>query len=552
MTVTGERGALDDRSSQVAEALIEEARRRHRRRLVTIVAVVLLVAAGGLSYALVGNSGSTKPPLLTGSTPGIAPSASAPSRVPAPERALLVSCALDGLSPPMTSVPANASFTLFKSGISGSTPWSFWVSTTDRSAPIFAGIAGSGSSAVCISPGSWGGGQEFAQLPGQPVAFLFGYTPAQIVVVKGGGQLRQAALRLRNEPAPVREAALTKLRKTLHLRSVRLPVTRMTVVFNGIHASITPRPLGATSYRSLFAEVTGLRCASTASATTGIYESATLYAGSDQVSSSLGIVVGDGLNLPSGSAAKEAVVNSRSTLVSCGGILQPLENVASDLVPAPRQLRLAAMRTIDARSLLVSATAEHPLSARTWVTQVSTYSAPDRFAGPPPGGPYLTSPCGSEKGYARELVVIGATIYDVQQNCLAGRVLPSAPYGPTLERHSITGCYGLTAAQLLAFGDLLVQLHAGSHFQPVDSGYSFTAGLVAGVGAGSCSANNVGNKASVTGTITLAHGYVTSVTTTWLFPGCSPPGLSCHGTTTTKYTDFNSAPSVQVPNAKNS
>jgi hypothetical protein len=273
-------------------------------------------------------------------------------------------------------------------------------------------------------------------------------------------------------------------------------VTRISAILNGINVQMVPAPYKSSPDRLLFAEVTGFRCAPSITASAGIYYSYSVFAGHQNL-----YLGGNGSVNATGNG-----VNSRNTDVSCAAVILPLADLTSDLARAPAQLRLDALHTIESRSVEIREIVEHPLSARKWGTYASTYDSPDRFSSSGPNGPEV----------------------------------------PATEK----GCYGFTAAQVLAFSDLLITVHTGAHFQPIAGGYRYTSESAFGTLAseegwgGSCAQFDYANTASVQGTITVAHGYVTSVSTTLLYAGCTPPGPSCHATTTTAYSDFNAAPRV--------
>ena len=156
-------------------------------------------------------------------------------------QSLLVACATQSsnLAPP----PESTVFTSVRSGTTDGTPWALWFAV-QRGEIIFAMMSGTGGNALCI-PGA-GDSTNVAQpsdelgvgqLPGQPVAFVFGVV---------------------NDPA----------------------ITRAEATVMGISANVmlSPLPAPLPSSRYAFAEIEGLSCKSLAS--TGFSYSDSVYKGS--------------------------------------------------------------------------------------------------------------------------------------------------------------------------------------------------------------------------------------------------------------------------------
>jgi hypothetical protein len=487
LTIIREPEHLDRRDVPPSEALIEEARQRQRRRWLGTIISALLLIAGGTTYAIVtGGSGSNRVPPAGQANSNPANVASSVLSSTAVTPAEVADCALPTKEGGLyeKSLPANLKFVELRSGQVGTMQWSFWFANSTGGAPYESLVAGSGQGTLCVEAGSGGGGSNssygFAQLPGEPVAFVYGYA--------GFGP---------SNP-----------------RHDDQPLTRLTAVINGHHVLVTPTRVGKSSYGYLFAEVNGLRCVAPSDGSAGLYESEVEFSG--------GEIIGSG-------SSGGSVPNATNTGVYCGTAVPPLESLSADTANAPQPLRAAVLRTIRAADVSITAAVEHPLSARTWVTEDSTYQSPDRYQ-----GPYQPIHCGRDAGSSGPVagVVIGSERYRVQESCRDGRLIRTGSAAPKIEQSTIEGKDGLTAAQIAAFGDLLTDIHTASGFRQVADGYVYTSDLTQVDG------NYVRGGAPLIGTITVVNGYVTSITAL---------GPSCRYTSSTTFATHSGGALIKSP-----
>jgi hypothetical protein len=523
MTVVREQAHVHAPEPLATELLIEEARQRQlRRRRLTVIAT-LLVIAGGLSYAVVGgrSGGASVPPASHAIADPQLATALASTGV---TRAQIIACAsitTQGGPEAGKNVPSNLAFVLLKRGVVGTMRWSFWFGEPAGGAPFESIVAVSGAGDLCVEPDYWGGGPDgwdgIAQLPGKPIAFIFG------------------------------DVALTRPRGTPAIKPPYRPLSRITAVLNGRHASATATRVGSSPFAYLFTEVTGLRCASASDGSAGLYESEVDYAGNS--------VIGSGFDGPTGH-------NSTSTGVYCGVTVPPSASLQDDLAAAPQALRSAVLRTIGASDVSIVTAAEHPLSAHSWTKQDSTYQAPNRYQ-----GPYQPAHCGKVGGSSGPVVsvILDSTSYQVEENCFDGHVVLSdakgipryfcttpgrrsigstCQPGPKVEQDPVSGEEGLTAAEVAAFGSLLTTIHTATHFAPVAGGFAYSSDLHL------VDAYYVQGRAPIVGTITVAKGYVTSITSSSYYLDCEPLGPSCHFTSSTTFTTSRGAPVIEAPLVK--
>jgi hypothetical protein len=496
LTIIREPEQSDRREAPPGEALIEEARQRQRRRWLGAMVGVLLLIAGRAAYTIVADgSGTNRIPLMGHASSNSASVATSLLSTTEVSSAAVADCALPTKDAGLDgkTLPRNLKFVELRRGQVGTMPWSFWFANTPGGPPYESLVAGSGQGTLCVESDSGGGGSNslygFAQLPGKPVAFVYGYA--------GLGP---------SNPSHDDQT-----------------LTRLTAVINRHHVSVTPIRVGTSSYGYLFAEVTGLRCAAPSDGSAGLYESDVEFSG--------------GRTTGSGSSAGN-VPNATSTGVYCGTAVPPLENLSADIAAAPQALRAAVLRTIGAVDVSITTAVEHPLSARTWVTEDSAYQSPDRYQ-----GPYQPIHCGREAGSSGPVafVFIGPERYWVEENCFDGRLVRTGGAAPKIEDAMVVGRDGLTAAEIAAFGDLLTDIHTATGFRRVADGYVYTSDLTQVDG------NFVRGGAPVIGTITVIKGYVTSITSSTYALDCEPLGPSCRYTSSTTFATHSAGALIKEP-----
>ena len=480
MTIVRPQESSDSAELLPAEALIEEARMRQRRRRVAVALLLLLIGTGAASWLIVAGAsgGPSLPRTVQGGNEPPSPPRSVLSSVEV-SQAIVESCASTrGYGLPSQVNPAKLRFVELKSGVVEGMPWSFWAAPT-AGAPDYSLLAGSGEGTLCVSAGTWGGNPKewdgYAQLPGKPVAFLFGFA----------------------KPSSL---------------------SRVTAKINGLEVSATTRRFNSSSYGYLFAEVAGLRCAPPLAGSTGIVESETDYVGSR--------VIGSGRS------------GSTTAGVPCGAAVPSLETLSGDLVAAPQPLRTAVLQTLDGSDVTIATSTEHPLSAHSWLTTTATYQSPDRYR-----GAYTPIQCGSAAGSDGPVatVVIGSLQYRVEESCVDGQLVRTGSAAPKVERATTVGEDGFTPAQLAAFEPLLTEIHTATSFRAIPSGFAFTSDLNPTEGG------YVAYGAPTSGTITVASGMITSITSSSYYLGCEPLGPSCHFTSSMTFATTHPAPVIEVP-----